>query len=231
MLTSAAGFLSSHKNPLRSADTGYDLPFPCHHPFVSHCGPPPGPPDPHAVAKGDTVMSLADAFVDSAHPDHNYGGCGCAGRFGSWLAKRRVRQLSSLLTSAPSTRPTAPGTGSLSPSPCSSTRDFPANGIFNSQAAGQFTIEWIPNNSWVEGTGRPNRLDTTLRKSISTITLTISPAPNRWAPSASMAAPTVSLPTRSRDPDFTAAVQSWRHREPLRHRRRYGHQLSLQLKG
>ncbi len=36
---------------------------------------------------------------------------------------------------------------------------FPANAIFNPQAAGQFTIDWIPNNSFVEGTGRPNLLD------------------------------------------------------------------------
>ena len=36
----------------------------------------------------------------------------------------------------------------------------PGNSLFNSSAAGQFTIEWIPNNSWVEGTGDPKGLDT-----------------------------------------------------------------------
>ena len=36
------------------------------------------------------------------------------------------------------------------------TEASPNNGIFNANAAGQCAIEWIDNNSWIEGTGTPN---------------------------------------------------------------------------
>jgi hypothetical protein len=36
----------------------------------------------------------------------------------------------------------------------------PLNPVFNSSVAGNFTIKWITNDSWIEGTGNPNAPDT-----------------------------------------------------------------------
>jgi hypothetical protein len=98
------------------------------------------------------IVSSADAFIDSAHPNNNYGAAGALdvaapgspnGEFDTFISFS-----------------IEPGFSSIQSISLQLSDDFPNNPIFNSPAAGLFTIEYIPNNSWVEGTGTPRSSDT-----------------------------------------------------------------------
>lgn len=96
-----------------------------------------------------TMNPIADAFVSSANPTSNYGGAGALavsasdstnGEFDSVMqfnlsaaAGLNITSITLQLTAAAANNP-----------------------IFNASAAGQFSIVWMQDDSWTEGTGMPN---------------------------------------------------------------------------
>lgn len=112
-----------------------------------------------------TNISVADAFVRSLDPTHNYGGAGALSVSGP-IATNAVGQQQGLLdtfmrfdvTSAVSNFNVAFGAGKWTV--ISAVLDLweqgdPLNTVFN-QGVGPFEVQWIPTNSWAEGTGNPN---------------------------------------------------------------------------
>ncbi len=112
-----------------------------------------------------TNISVADAFVRSLDPTNNYGGAGALSVSGP-IATNAIGQQEGLLdsfmrfdvTSAVSNFNSSFGTGRWVV--VSAVLDFfeqgdPLNTIFN-QGVGPFEVQWIPDNSWAEGTGNPN---------------------------------------------------------------------------
>jgi hypothetical protein len=100
---------------------------------------------------------IADAVVDSAEADENFGLAGAlslaapassAGEFDTFMEFDFSSLEASLLLGARVQSVTLELTSAL-----------PLNPIFNSSVAGNFTIEWITNDAWIEGTGNPNAPD------------------------------------------------------------------------
>ncbi len=115
-----------------------------------------------AVAATLTLNPIADSFVDSAHPDNNYGVAGALavapagapkGEFDSFL-KFDLSGVVGLTIQSISLQLNAAS---------------PNNGIFNGNlagpggtnvnSAGGLDVTWLQNDSWVEGTGTPNATD------------------------------------------------------------------------
>ncbi|MGO9243502.1 MAG: hypothetical protein ACLPT4_01625 [Verrucomicrobiia bacterium] len=112
-----------------------------------------------------TNISVADAFVRSLDPTHNYGGAGALSVSGP-IATNAIGQQEGLLdtfmrfdvTSAVSNFNGAFGVGKwvvISAVLALTEQGDPNNTIFN-RGVGPFEVQWIPDNSWVEGTGNPN---------------------------------------------------------------------------
>jgi len=112
-----------------------------------------------------TNISVADAFVRSLDPTHNYGGAGALSVSGP-IATNAIGQQEGLLdtfmrfdgSSAVSNFNSSFGTGRWVV--VGATLDLfeqgdPLNTIFN-QGVGPFEVQWIADNSWAEGTGNPN---------------------------------------------------------------------------
>ena len=101
---------------------------------------------------------ISDAFVSSANAANNYGGGGGLGVSAAGLPKGELQTLLQFdLAGAKTSFDTALGAGqwlvqSISLQLAASN---PGNPIFNASAAGQFSISWMQNDSWVEGTGTP----------------------------------------------------------------------------
>jgi hypothetical protein len=118
-----------------------------------------------------TTGPVADAFVttgpsDGPLGDWNYGGGGAlaiagadATRSGVTPAQRGTFEsyLQFNVTQAQQTFNTAFGAGNWKVGSVSLqvTQTPPNNTIFNNQNSGTFSIDWIANDSWVEGTGTP----------------------------------------------------------------------------
>lgn len=112
-----------------------------------------------ASAASVTLNPIHDTFVSSANPTSNYGAAGALlidaaglpkGEFDSLLQF----DLSSAKTSFDSTY--GAGQWAISSITLQLFNANPINPIFNSAAAGQFTLNWMQNDSWQEGTGTPN---------------------------------------------------------------------------
>jgi hypothetical protein len=112
-----------------------------------------------------TNVAVADAFVSSLYPTNNYGGAGALSVSGP-IATNAIGQQGGLLytfmrfdvTSAVSNFNSAFGVGKwlvISAVLDLTEQGDPNNTIFN-QGVGPFEVQWIPDNSWVEGTGNPN---------------------------------------------------------------------------
>ncbi len=112
-----------------------------------------------------TNVAVADAFVRSVDPTHNYGGAGALSVSGP-IATNAIGQQGGLLdtfmrfdvTSAVSNFNGAFGVGKwvvISAVLDLTEQGDPLNTIFN-QGVGPFEVQWIPDNSWAEGTGNPN---------------------------------------------------------------------------
>jgi len=112
-----------------------------------------------------TNISVADAFVRSLDPTHNYGEAGALSVSGP-IATNAIGQQEGLLdtfmrfdvTSAVSNFNVAFGAGKWVV--ISAVLDLweqgsPNNTVFN-QGVGPFEVRWIATNSWAEGTGNPN---------------------------------------------------------------------------
>lgn len=104
----------------------------------------------------------ADAFVTSGPSGNlaanNYGGAGALGVSASGLANGEFQSyLKFDLSSAKSTFDADYGTGlwSIQSITLQLTTATPNNGIFNANAAGNFSLSWTANGSWAEGSGTP----------------------------------------------------------------------------
>lgn len=109
-----------------------------------------------------TLQPIADAFVSSANPGNNYGDAGAVavssaslpkGAFESYLrfnAGTAAGQFNAVYGA---------GNWSIVSASLSLTTADPINSIFNANSTNA-TIEltWTENDSWIEGTGRPNNL-------------------------------------------------------------------------
>ncbi len=105
-----------------------------------------------------TLNPSSDAFVSSANPTNNYGGAGALEVSAAGLAKGEFQSLMQFdLSSAKTSFDGTFGVGqwvvqSLS---LQLTAGAPNNGIFNTSAAGQVSVNWMQNDNWVEGSGTP----------------------------------------------------------------------------
>jgi hypothetical protein len=112
-----------------------------------------------------TNVAVADAFVRSFDPTHNYGGAGALSVSGP-IATNAIGQQEGLLdtfmrfdvSSAVTNFNSSFGTGRWVV--VGAVLDLfeqgdPLNTIFN-QGVGPFEVQWIATNSWAEGTGNPN---------------------------------------------------------------------------
>jgi len=124
------------------------------------------------AASGQVTLStnsVADAFVRSADPTHNYGGAGALSVSGTIATNANGVQEGALdsfirfdISSMVSQFNAMYGVGDWT---ISSARLLltetaaPAQAIFN-RGVGQFEVRWIANDSWVEGTGNPNTPNT-----------------------------------------------------------------------
>jgi len=124
------------------------------------------------AASGQVTLStnsVADAFVRSADPTHNYGGAGALSVSGTIATNANGVQEGALdsfirfdISSMVSQFNATYGVGDWT---ISSARLLltetaaPAQAIFN-RGVGQFEVRWIANDSWVEGTGNPNTPNT-----------------------------------------------------------------------
>lgn len=118
-----------------------------------------------------TVVSLnptEDAFVSSANPNSNYGGAGALAVSGSALSKGEFDSLLQFdFSSATTAFNAAFGTGlwAITSVSLQLTATAPNNALFNGNGAGsgggntnfagQFSINWLQNDAWTEGTGTP----------------------------------------------------------------------------
>jgi len=110
-----------------------------------------------------TVNPVADTFVDSAQPGNNYGMAGLLGIAPSGAAKGEfdgfmkfdlsgaagwtVQSITLQLTTTTPNNPLFNGNGT-------------GPGGTNVNTAGFFSVQWLKDNSWVEGTGSPSSADT-----------------------------------------------------------------------
>jgi hypothetical protein len=114
---------------------------------------------PLARAGVATLNPVADAFVDSLQPDSNFGGGGALQIAAPGSARGQFQAVLRFDTSsAASGFDTAFGHGGwvIFSVTLQLTATPPNNAIFNPQTAGDFSIQWMQNDSWVEGTGMPN---------------------------------------------------------------------------
>ncbi|HUI06013.1 MAG TPA: hypothetical protein VL486_03305 [Verrucomicrobiae bacterium] len=112
-----------------------------------------------------TNVSVADAFVRSLDPTHNYGGAGALAVSGS-IATNALGQQEGLLDSfmrfdasgVASNFNTGFGRGQWTIVRATLNlfeQGAPNNAIFN-RGVGPFEVRWIADDSWAEGTGNPN---------------------------------------------------------------------------
>jgi hypothetical protein len=115
---------------------------------------------PFARADTITLVPIADAMVASAHSASNYGGAGSICVSAPGLTAGEFQSVLRFDTSAAVVQfNTTFGAGQWSVGSCSLqlTAFDPLIPFFNPQAAGQFAVSWMANDSWVEGTGTPSR--------------------------------------------------------------------------
>jgi hypothetical protein len=96
-----------------------------------------------------TFNPIADAFVSAANPTSNYGGAGA-------LAISASDSTNGEFDSVMQFNLSSEAGLNISSITLQFTAASPNNPIFNASAAGQFSIVWMQDDSWTEGTGMPN---------------------------------------------------------------------------
>lgn len=97
---------------------------------------------------GLTLNPVADAFVSAANSTSNYGLAGALSASGASLANGAFDSVLKFNLASAQGATISSITLQLTASP-------PNNPIFNASAAGSFSIRWMANDSWAEGTGTP----------------------------------------------------------------------------
>jgi hypothetical protein len=101
---------------------------------------------------------VADAFVASSTPSGNYGGGGALSVAASGLAKgefQTVIRFDGSAVKAASDAAYGVGQWTVQSVTLTLMAASPSNSLFNSSAAGQFSVDWMANDSWAEGSGKP----------------------------------------------------------------------------
>lgn len=135
-----------------------------------------------AWAATSSVNPSADAFVASGPTgslgNNNYGGAGALSIAAPNLSQGEFQSVVQFnLSSVKSAFDSQFGVGqwSIQSVTLQLTAAAPNNAIFNSSAAGQFSISWMQNDGWTEGTGNP-MAPTTTGITFSTLNSFLSPA-------------------------------------------------------
>ncbi len=112
-----------------------------------------------------SLNPVADAFVTTGptdnFADNNYGGAGALSVAAPGLPQGEFESVMRFdLSGARSSFDTLFGSGqwTVQSATLQLTAAFPRNAIFNASSAGQFTVSWMQNDTWVEGTGTPRFL-------------------------------------------------------------------------
>ncbi len=108
--------------------------------------------------------AVADSFVSSANPANNYGAGGALAVSAVGLPNGAFESLLRFDTAAAKTAFDATfgvGQWSVQSATLRLTATPPNNPIFNNPASGQFNVDWMESDAWVEGTGTPNAPTTT----------------------------------------------------------------------
>src|SRR5712671_3821304 len=115
-----------------------------------------------------SLIPSADAFVTTGPSanlsGNNYGGAGALSVAASGLSQGEFQSLLQFnLSGAKSSFDTQFGIGqwSIQSIALQLTATAPNNAIFNASAAGQFTVSWMQNDGWTEGSGTPMTPTTT----------------------------------------------------------------------
>jgi len=113
-----------------------------------------------ATASVITLNPTGDAFVSASNASNNYGAAGALSVAASGLAKGEFQSYMKFDTSsAKSSFDSTFGAGQwiIQSVTLQLTAASPTNPIFNSPSfAGLFSVTWIPDDSWTEGTGTPS---------------------------------------------------------------------------
>lgn len=105
-----------------------------------------------------TLNPSADAFVSANASTSNYGGAGALAVSAAGSSQEEFQSVMQFnLSSAVSAFNTQFGAGqwNLQSITLTFNATAPNNPIFNANAAGQFGVSWMQNDSWTEGTGTP----------------------------------------------------------------------------
>jgi hypothetical protein len=111
-----------------------------------------------AAAASATANPSADTFVSAAQPNNNYGAAGALEVSAAGSSQGEYQTLMKFdLSGIKSSFDTTFGTGqwNVQSGSLQLTTALPGNPIFNANAAGQFGVSWMQNDSWLEGTGTP----------------------------------------------------------------------------
>ena len=117
-------------------------------------------------ARADVVNlnPVADAFVSSAQPTGNFGGAGALSVAAPGLAQgefQTVVRFDTVPALAAFNSSYGIGNWLITDIRLTWTSTSPNNAIFNATGAGNFSIYWMQNDSWIEGTGGPSAPSTT----------------------------------------------------------------------
>jgi len=118
----------------------------------------------HGSAATFSLNPSADAFVSASQGGNNYGGAGALSIAAPGLSQGEFQSVLQFnLSGAKSSFDSQFGVGqwSISSIALQLTATAPNNAIFNASAAGQITVSWMQNDSWIEGTGTPQAPTTT----------------------------------------------------------------------
>lgn len=105
-----------------------------------------------------TLNPVADVFVSSANAGNNYGAAGALDVAAPGLPKGEFQSLMKFdLAGTKSSFDAMFGVGQwqVQSVALQCTATSPNNPIFDTPAAGQFSVSWMQNDAWVEGTGTP----------------------------------------------------------------------------
>jgi hypothetical protein len=102
-----------------------------------------------ADAQTVSVNPVSDAFVSADNPNSNYGGAGA-------LAVSAADSTNGGFDTVMEFNLASAAGLNVQSITLQLTASSPNNPIFNAQAAGDFSVIWMDNNSWTEGTGTPS---------------------------------------------------------------------------
>jgi hypothetical protein len=111
-----------------------------------------------ALAATSQVTASADTFVSSANPANNYGNAGGLEISAAGLSSgefQTVMRFDASAAVASFNASLGAGNWALQSATLQLTATAPNNIIFNPNSAGSFAVQWMQNDTWVEGTGTP----------------------------------------------------------------------------